>query len=86
MTLLMNGKDTSSNSVTGITTHGFWILVNDKEYFISFADYPVFKKAAVENIFDFRLVSPAQLRWETIDCDIELESLDNPQKFPLRFK
>lgn len=85
MTLLTNGKDTSTNSVTSISTHGFWILIHEKEYFISFSDYPVFKKATVENIFDFNLVSPTQLRWEAIDCDIELESLDDPGKFSLKF-
>jgi len=75
-----------SNEVTNISKHGFWILINNIEYFIAFSDYPVFKKATVEQIIGFEMLSPNQLYWKSLDCDIELESLENPQNFPLFFK
>jgi len=86
MTLLLNGKDTLiNNGVTNITNIGFWILVNEIEYFVPFNEYPCFRKATVSQIEDFKVLSPNQIYWETLDCDIELEALKNPQNYPLKF-
>jgi len=75
-----------NNQVTNIDKHGFWILVNNIEYFVPFADYPVFMKATIEQIIDFQTFSTHQLYWKSLDCDIELEALEKPQQFPLLYK
>jgi len=87
MNLKQNGNSTLiNNEVTNITKLGFWILVDNNEYFVAFADYPEFKKATVEQIINFETLSPNQLHWSQLDCDIELGALEKPHQFPLRFK
>ena len=50
MKSLKPGTDTLTSSVTAITKFGFWILCEDKEYFIAFNDYPAFKNTPVDKI------------------------------------
>ena len=86
MNLSKNGTDTLINSVTNITSHGFWVIVNETEYFVSFNEYPGFRKASVDSIFNMTILSPGQLNWLDLDIDIELDALKDPDKFPLQFK
>jgi hypothetical protein len=72
--------------VTGLTSQGFWIMVEGEEYFVPFSDYPAFLKAPLEQIFHFISAIPGQLRWPDIDIDVEIESLKYPERFPLSFK
>jgi len=74
-----------NNGITNITNIGFWVLVNRKEYFVPFEHYPCFRKATIEQIADFKISLPGQLYWESLDCDIELDALSNPEAFPLHF-
>ena len=75
-----------NNCVTNICSFGFWILIDEKEYFVPFSDYPVFKKAKIEQIINFRQLSPNQLHWQSLDCDIELSALEFPHQFPLMYQ
>jgi hypothetical protein len=45
------GQTFLSNEITNIEQLGFWVLVDDKEYFVPFADYPVFLGASIQQIF-----------------------------------
>jgi hypothetical protein len=71
------------DQVTRIATTGFWFLVDDHEYFVPFADYPVFRTATVEQIFAVERVGPGQYHWPALDADVELEALEHPDRFPL---
>ena len=81
----MLGTNTLTNSVTSISKFGFWVLCNEKEYFIRFEDYPGFKNASVEAVFDVRFLSPTQLHWPKLDMDIEMDAIENPEAYPLSF-
>ncbi len=83
MSLNVAGKSTSEHEITNISQHGMWIWVNQKEYFISFDDFPMFKNASLESIFKMVFYPPNHLRWGKLDIDIELESLENPEAYPL---
>ena len=76
----------SLNEVTNIEPLGFWVLVDDREYFIPFADYPVFQGASIQQIFQVQRISPTQLHWPDLDADIEIEALEQPEHYPLVFK
>ncbi len=80
------GESTSLNEVTNIASHGFWLLVDDREYFVPFADYPEFRQAAVTQIFNVKRISPDQFHWPDLDIDIELGALEHPEHFPLKFQ
>ena len=83
----MNGAVTSptDTEVTSIQRTGFWVLLEDTEYFIGFAEYPDFKKATVSQIHSLRR-HKAGLRWDELDVDIEIEALKHPEYYPLVFK
>jgi hypothetical protein len=74
------------NEITNISSVGFWILIDNKEYFVAFDEYPKFKDIPVIDIFDFKMLSPKQLYWEQHDIDIELSALKNPEQFTLIYK
>lgn len=76
----------SPSEVTNIEPMGFWILVGNKEYFVPFDDYPVFKGASIQQIFQVQQVSPTQFHWPDLDADIEIEALEQPEHYPLVFK
>ena len=80
------GKNTSAAEVSNISAHGFWLLVQDKEYFLSFDENPWFKDATVSQILHVDLQHGHHLHWPDLDVDIELESLDSPGKYPLIYK
>jgi len=80
------GAATSASEVTNITAHGFWLLVDDREYFVPFADYPVFLKATVAQIYAVRRNGPLQFHWPDLDADVELEALEQPEHYPLAFQ
>ena len=71
--------------VTSIQRTGFWILIDDKEYFVDFEEYPDFTKATVAQIHHFRH-SHGELHWDELDVDMEIEALIHPEKYSLKFK
>ena len=83
MSLNQHGTSTSPNEVTNIGATGFWVLIDEVEYFIPFREYPVFEKATVQQILDFKQLSPRQLHWPALDADVEIDALDDPEKYPL---
>jgi hypothetical protein len=82
----MLGTNTSTNSVTAIAQTGFWFLYENKEYFVPFSDYPVFKSCPIDTIFNIEFTAPNQVRWADIDVDIEMDALANPSQFPLQYR
>ncbi len=85
MSLELPGVSTSNSEVTNITILGFWLLVDDREYFVPFDDYPVFRRATVAQIYALERLSPTQFHWPELDADIELRALEHPQRFPLTY-
>lgn len=86
MSLEMPGVVTSDSEVTNISAVGFWLLVDDGEYFVPFDDYPAFQKATVVQIYTMQQLSPTQFYWPELDIDIELEALEHPERYPLTFR
>jgi hypothetical protein len=86
MTLQMPGTSTSTVEVTNISIHGFWLYVDGKEYFLPYEDYPWFKDARISEIHDVEIRHGFHLHWPKLDVDLSLESLENPEKFPLIYQ
>lgn len=69
-----------------IDSTGFWLLVDDKEYFVPFANYPIFRQATIEQIFAMQQTAPDQFHWPELDADIELQALEHPEQYPLEWR
>lgn len=77
------GRDTSEVEVTQISKHGIWLLLEDKEHFLSFNNFPWFKDAAVSAIHNVEVLNEHHLYWPDLDVDLAVESIAHPEKFPL---
>jgi hypothetical protein len=80
------GTSISNSEVTNIEQLGFWVLVDEREFFVPFAEYPVFQGASIQQIFHLQRISPTQLHWPDLDADIEIEALEQPEHYPLVYK
>ena len=59
----MPGAATSAVEVTNISQHGFWLLLDGRELFAPFEEFPWFKRATVEPILRVERPAPGHLRW-----------------------
>ncbi|MHC4183619.1 MAG: DUF2442 domain-containing protein [Planctomycetota bacterium] len=85
MRSVKNGKNISV-TVENITSFGIWIFVKGKEYFLSYKDYPYFKDQTIKEIHNVQLLHGHHLYWADLDVDLEIDNLDNPEKYPLKSK
>ena len=81
----VSGKNILAYEVTNISRKGFWLLVDDKEYFISYSQYPEFLEMNLNQIFNVKSIDLKQFHWSDKDIDIDIESLKTPETFPLGF-
>jgi hypothetical protein len=72
--------------VLSITIDGVFITAFGKDYFLSFNRLPWFKDAKVSDIMNVRNVGTMGIRWDSMDVDLELDSLIHPVKYPLIVK
>ena len=86
MKLAERGTSTSKAEVLNVSPHGVWLLVRGKEYFLSYQEFPWFKDARLSEIENVQLVHGHNLRWEDLDVDLALESLERPDRYPLKYR
>jgi len=86
MTLQTLGKSTLEVEVSNIDTHGLWIFIKGKEYFLSYKEYPWFKDAKISDIINVELLHESHLHWPTLDVDLDAKSLENPSQTPLIYQ
>ena len=77
------GEDTSQVEVSGISAHGIWLYLGDREAFLPFADFPWFREARVAGVLHVERPQPHHLYWPDLDVDLAVESIDHPERFPL---
>ena len=80
------GKTVSDLEVTNISTHGIWLLVDEREFFLSYEDFPWFKEVPIGNILRVEQPTPGHFYWPDLDVDLGIESIEHPEKFPLKAK
>jgi hypothetical protein len=79
----MPGTATSTAEVTNISKHGFWMLIDGRELFLPFEQFPWFRQATVEAILRLERPAPGHLYWPDLDVDLALESIEHPERYPL---
>ena len=80
----MPGTGTSTAEVTNISKHGFWLLLDGRELFLSFDQFPWFKQATVDAILNLERATPQHLRWPDLDVDLAVDSIEHPERYPLK--
>ena len=77
------GTNTLEVEITKISKHGFWLLLKDRELFVSFSEFPWFKEATITQLVAVEWLSPHHLYWPDLDIDLAIESIEHPERFPL---
>lgn len=77
------GTGISGVEVLNISPHGFWLMVEGREYFLGYDDFPWFRDATLSQLFDVKLLHGTHLYWPGLDVDLDLERIEHPEKFPL---
>jgi len=73
----------NNTEVTNISSHGIWLFHDKKEYFLSYKDFPWFKSATIEEVLNVETPSKTHFYWPNLDVDLSLDSIKNPEDFPL---
>ena len=78
----MPGPATSDVEVTNISRHGIWLLLDDRELFLPFEQFPWFEQATVGEIHQVERPQPDHLYWPQLDVDLTVESIEHPEQLP----
>ena|SRR5436190_9312150 len=77
------GAGTSQVEISGISRHGIWLYLEEREVFLPFKDFPWFRDAPVAGVLNVQRPQPHHLYWPDIDIDLALDSILHPERFPL---
>jgi len=84
MSSLQPGKGTSQIAVTDISPDGVWVLASGEEYFLPFEQFPWFKSGTIDQILNVVEEHPGSYHWPDLDVDLGLDSIKNPDQYPLK--
>ena len=82
------GTTSSDIEVTNISSHGVWILAGTKELFMSYEDFPWFRDEPIGKILHVEEPSPGHFYWPELDVDVDvgIDTIEHPDRFPLKAK
>ncbi|SMO36472.1 DUF2442 domain-containing protein [Gracilimonas mengyeensis] len=73
----------AKTEITNISSHGIWLFYDSKEYFLPFDQFPWFEKANIKEVLNVENPSQDHFYWPDLDVDLHLDSIKNPEKYPL---
>jgi hypothetical protein len=79
-------KKETAVKIGKINNSGVWLFVKGKKYFIDYNTYPYFKGQVAKAIKNVQLLYGFHLYWPALDIDLEIDNLENPQKYPLKMR
>lgn len=80
-----HGTVISEIEVTDISSRGIWVVAHGEELFLSYEHFPWFKRATVAAISNVEEPSPGHFHWPDLDIDLGIETMRDPERFPLTF-
>lgn len=78
-----HGKRTLVAEVTTVSINGFRLLVDGRELFVPFKEFPWFLDATIGQIVNVQRPHAHHLYWPDLDIDLALESIEHPELYPL---
>ena len=79
------GTSTSAVEILNISTQGIWLYVKGREYFLSHKEFPWFREARLSQISKVALRHGHHLHWPDLDVDLEIDSLEHTEHYPLKY-
>ena len=79
-----HGISTSETEVTHVSSHGIWLLSDGQEHFLSYEDFPWFKEAPIGKVLNIEEISPGHFHWPELDIDLGVDTIEHPEKYPLK--
>ena len=80
---MSTGPAISDVEVLNVSPHGFWLMVGEREYFLSFVQFPWFQRATVGELFEVECMHGRLLHWPRLDVDLDLDRIEHPERYPL---
>lgn len=78
-----HGIHSSGVEVTNVSAHGLWLLSEGKGHFLSFRDFPWFEAAPIGQVTTVQELSPGHFYWPDLDIDLGIDTIENPDRYPL---
>ena len=83
---LKNNTSSTSVSVLMINAQGIMLSVLGNDYFISYNRIPWMQDAPVRSVLNVQMSGNRAIEWPDLDVDLEIESLQHPERYPLVMK
>jgi hypothetical protein len=80
------GKSISTVEVTNISAHGIWLLADDEELFMPYAEFPWFKNATIVEVTNVKEPQKGHFYWPDLDVDLTIDIIEHPERYPLKAK
>ncbi len=77
------GRNISAAEVTNVSKHGFWLLIEGREVFLSFKYFPWFRDASIGELLNVTMPHAHHLHWPELDVDLTIEAVEHPERYPL---
>jgi hypothetical protein len=81
---LASAGERPAAEILQVSPHGIWLAVGGEEFLLTYADHPWFRGATIDDIFALEFRHGVHLHWPKLDVDLHLDSLRDPERFPLR--
>ena len=77
------GDATSRAELSNVSVHGMWLLIDDRELYLRFDEFPWFRDASIGALADIERPNERHLYWPQLDIDLTLDSIKDPSRYPL---
>lgn len=77
------GESTLVAEVANVSANGFWLLVNERELFVPFKQFPWFRAATIGQLLNVQRPHKHHLYWPDLDVDLAVDSIEHPERYPL---
>ncbi len=84
MSSLAHRNNNLDVKITNISIFGIWISIRNKKIFMSYDDFPWFKDRSIRSIINVEDPSEGHLFWPDLEVDLTEESIEHPERFPLK--
>jgi hypothetical protein len=75
--------NTSTVELSNVSAHGIWLLIDDRELFLPYAEFPWFRDATIAQLSSIERPTSGALRWPDLDVDLAIDSIEHPDRYPL---